>query len=584
MRIILFGLLLGCLTTPSGAQELPAAPAAETPPPSITPLPELHSPRATLQTFLRAMRDQETELATSCLDLGRLTTEATATSGPNVAYQLHALIIRMTKLSLDDPSILAQVPDDNLYAEPYRLDQISGGHSRSHELVLRRDNEDGNWRFSQETCENVESLYNQLEQLPTQPELTASVEEEIVQPISIRIRELFPVFLRQRTLIIPDYQWICLLALIFIGLAADTTTRWLLTLISSRWMDEFVEEEKIAERAKIWRPIGRLVNAATWYWGTKLIGLPPATLNILLAVLKLFTIYAAAWTAFTIIDVAAQYFARKAGETETKFDDLIVPMVSKSLKILTVCIALLTAAQTCDVPILGLMGGLGLGGAALAFASKDAVANFFGSVTVLFDRPFEVGDWIVTEGAEGTVEMVGFRSTRIRTFYNSLITLPNSQLTTAAVDNMGRRSYRRIKTTLGVQYDTTPNQLEAFCEGIRELIRRHPNTRKDYFHVYFNDFGPNSLNIMLYCFVQCPDWGAELQSRHSLLADIVRLAEKLHVKFAFPTRTVHMFNESESAAVPALDSPQEAGRALAEELYLGSAGSSTNQHDSEPRS
>ncbi|MGI9428779.1 MAG: mechanosensitive ion channel family protein [Bythopirellula sp.] len=562
-------LLLICLPTTTLLAQETQPPQANVPAAVIvTPLPELRSPKATLRSFLRAMRDQETELAASCLDLGRLTKEAAANSGPNVAYQLHVLIKRLTDLSLENERVWEGIPDENELTDPFSLNQIAGAKEKAGELVLRRNNEDGNWRFGPETCSKVELLYNTLEQLRTQLEPVDNVEEEIDQPISIRIRELFPVFLRQKTLIIPDYQWICLLALIFIGLAADVATRWLLALISSRWLDDYVEEEELAARAKIWRPIGRLVNAAIWYGGTKLIGLPPSALNILLAVLKLFTIYAAAWTAFTIIDVVAQYLARKAAGTETKFDDLIVPMVSKSLKILTVCIALLTTAQTFDVPILGLMGGLGLGGAALAFASKDAVANFFGSVTVLFDRPFEVGDWIVTEGAEGTVELVGFRSTRIRTFYNSLITLPNSHLTTAAVDNMGRRRYRRIKTTLGVQYDTAPDQLEAFCEGIRELIRHHPNTRKDYFHVYFNDFGPSALNIMLYCFVQCPDWGAELQSRHSLLSDIVRLADKLGVKFAFPTRTVHMTDADQQTALPNIESPHEIGRQLAKEIYL----------------
>ena len=575
MRITLLRLLLICLPTliclPATvllAQEKQAPQATVPAAVVVTPLPELRTPKATLHSFLRAMRDEETDLATSCLDLGRLTNEAAATSGPNVAYQLHVLIKRLTDLTLENERVWESIPDENELTDPFSLNHIAGADEKAGELVLRRNNEDGNWRFSPETCEKVELLYGTLEQLPTPSELADNVEEEIVQPVSIRIRELFPVPLRQKTLIIPDYQWICLLALIFIGLAADVATRWLLALISSRWLDNYVEEEKLAVRAKIWRPIGRLVNAATWYGGTKLIGLPPSTLSILLAILKLFTIYTAAWTAFVIIDVLAQYLARKAAVTATKFDDLIVPLISKSLKILTVCIALLTTAQTFDVPILGLMGGLGLGGAALAFASKDAVANFFGSVTVLCDRPFEVGDWIVTEGAEGTVEMVGFRSTRIRTFYNSLITLPNSHLTTAAVDNMGRRRYRRIKTTLGVQYDTTPDQLEAFCEGIRELIRRHPNTRKDYFHVYFNDFGPSALNIMLYCFVQCPDWGAELQSRHSLLSDIVRLADKVGVKFAFPTRTVHMTDADQQTALPDIESPHEVGRQLAKEIYL----------------
>lgn len=566
MRTLTFSLIfLGLIFTVAHGQ------APETPAP-LTPvaLPELRSPRATLQTFLRAMRDQETELAVSCLDLGALTSEAKATGGPNVAYQLHVVIKRLTGASLDDKQLWQAVPDENDDPDPFRLDSLTAAQPQAKSLVIRRSKNDSNWRFSEATCADIEAIYNQLEQAPELIEPLADDGEKIEQPFTIRLRNAFPVFLRNKTLLLPDYQWLCLLALIFIGLAADALTRWLLAVISSHWLGTYVEEEELVARAKIWRPIGRLVNAAMWYWGTKLIGLPPATLNILLAVLKLFTIYAAAWTAFAVIDVAAKYLAKQALRTDTKFDDLLVPLVTKSLKILATCIALLTAAQTFDLPILGLVGGLGLGGAALAFASKDAVANFFGSVTVLFDRPFEVGDWIVTEGAEGTVETVGFRSTRVRTFYNSLVTLPNSQLTTAAVDNMGRRRYRRIKTTLGLQYDTTPDQLEAFCEGVRELIRRHPNTRKDYFHVYFNDFGPSSLDVMLYCFLQCPDWGSELQSRHRLLADIIRLAEKLGVQFAFPTRTLYMADSSSESMPFELGEPLETGKEFAEKIALRS--------------
>tara|TARA_Y100000814_G_C12204369_1_gene359078 strand:+ start:93 stop:500 length:408 start_codon:yes stop_codon:yes gene_type:complete len=131
---------------------------------------------------------------------------------------------------------------------------------------------------------------------------------------------------------------------------------------------------------------------------------------------------------------------------------------------------------------------------------------------------------------------------------------------------MGRRRYRRIKTTLGVQYDTSSDQLEAFCEGVRELIRRHPDTRKDYFHVYFNDFGASSLNIMLYCFLHCPDWGTELSGRHKLLADIVRLADKLNVKFAFPTRTLHMASPDDQNLAPEFDQPLQAGKEVAVEI------------------
>jgi MscS family membrane protein len=264
---------------------------------------------------------------------------------------------------------------------------------------------------------------------------------------------------------------------------------------------------------------------------------------VLLAGLQFFAVVSAIWTIFLFTDLLAGYLGRKAAATHTRFDDLLVPLVSKSIKAFVVCVGLLLCAETFNLPLTGLIGGLGIGGAALAIASKDAISNLFGSFTVLLDRPFEIGDWIVCDDVEGTVEQVGFRSTRVRTFYNSLISIPNSQFTTAVVDNMGRRHYRRIKTYLTVQYDTTPEQLEAFCEGIRELIRSHPYTRKDYFHVYFNRFGENSLDVLLYCFLACPDWSAELRERERLFLDIVRLAQRLDISFAFPTRTLHLFNE-----------------------------------------
>jgi MscS family membrane protein len=126
------------------------------------------------------------------------------------------------------------------------------------------------------------------------------------------------------------------------------------------------------------------------------------------------------------------------------------------------------------------------------------------------------------------------------------VTVPNSQLTTAVVDNLGKRSYRRIKTMLGLQYDSTPDQIDAFCEGVRELLRRHPYTRKDYYHVYLNQFSGSSLDVLLYCFLECPDWSVELRERHRLFIDILKLADKLGVSFAYPTRTLHMFQEEGS--------------------------------------
>ncbi|MBT6325612.1 MAG: mechanosensitive ion channel, partial [Bdellovibrionales bacterium] len=113
------------------------------------------------------------------------------------------------------------------------------------------------------------------------------------------------------------------------------------------------------------------------------------------------------------------------------------------------------------------------------------------------------------------------------------------------IDNFGMREYRRFKTTIGVQYDTSPEKLEAFCEGIRQIIINHEYTRKDYFHVYFSNFGSSSLDILVYVFWRVPDWATELNEKHRLLIDILRLGNQMDINFAFPTRTLHLFNEEQ---------------------------------------
>jgi len=241
-KILLALLLSGLFVSAALAQEPEPAPAV------VKPLPELRSPRATVHTFLRAMRDKETELAISCLDLGKLTKEATATSGLNVVYQLHVVIKRLTKITLDDEWPRKELPDENEDSTQFSLEGITGSLPKAADLILRRNKDDANWRFSQATCDGIATLYNALEQAsePTTAQQISIAEEieEIEKPFAIRLRDLFPNFLLNKTFLLPDYQWICLLTLIFFGLAADILTRWFLSLISSRWLENYIEEEE----------------------------------------------------------------------------------------------------------------------------------------------------------------------------------------------------------------------------------------------------------------------------------------------------------------------------------------------------
>ena len=559
------------------------------PPPMVDPFlkQQLLSPQQTFRTFLRAINENRFSTAATCLDLSALPPETRSAQGGELAWKLKNIIDKIIEVDYSkityDPQGRPLLDRDSGDASngPRRVDTSALASNRFdlidlsypleddiddiEKIFLARGN-NGLWRFSAETVAAIENIYPRWKNRENVAGIDTSQQR---RPFSVWLAEQFPEQLQEKHFVLRDYQWICLIILIFIGFGADLLVRHLCHLLAGFWLRLRNGDLDSAIERRVWRPIGLLVQALVWYYGTRMIGLPQFALDILLVGLKFFTVVAAIWTTFRFIDLIASVGARQALKTETKFDDLLIPLITRSLKAVVVCVGVLICAETFNLPLTGLLGGLGIGGAALAFASKDAVSNLFGSVTVLMDRPFEIGDWIVTKDAEGTVETVGFRSTRVRTFYNSVITVPNSLLTTAIVDNMGRRRYRRIKTMLGLRYDTTPEQIDAFCEGVREIIRRHPYTRKDYYHVYFNQFNESSLDVLLYCFIECPDWSVELRERHRLFVDILRLAKSLGIGFAFPTRTLHMHQEdppSPSSPPPEMGDSLHAGRLAAAKI------------------
>jgi len=196
--------------------------------------------------------------------------------------------------------------------------------------------------------------------------------------------------------------------------------------------------------------------------------------------------------------------------------------------------------QNLGYSVTSLIAGVGLGGAALALASKDTVANLFGSLVIFIDRPFQIGDWVEIGPVEGTVEEVGLRVTLIRTFANSLITVPNAQLTTTAINNWSRMRKRRIKLTLGLTYDTTPDKMEAAVEAVREVLRQEERIDQSFFLVNFTDLGAHSVDIFVYCFTITTRWDEHLQIRQDVLLKFMRAIKDLGLQFAFPTQTIHL--------------------------------------------
>ena len=224
----------------------------------------------------------------------------------------------------------------------------------------------------------------------------------------------------------------------------------------------------------------------------------------------------------------------------TNLESHLVPFVSRIAKFLVVSFGLLVLLQNMGVNVFSLVAGLGIGGVAIALAAKDSLSNILAYFNIMLDAPYSVGDWISCGHIEGTVMEIGLRSSKVKTFYDSLVSIPNYKLADSFIDNMGKRSFRRTRIFLGVQYDTPPNRLEDFISGIKKILKGNSYIRQDYFQVYFNDFGASELKIILNFFLKVQDWESELREKQNIFFNILRLAEQLKVNFAFPTQSLHI--------------------------------------------
>ncbi len=424
----------------------------------------------------------------------------------------------------------------------------------------------GGWAFSGETLDRVTSWDLALKDAPPVSEFLDDL--SFLERKRWELRNELPQSMRQSAFILENWQWLGILIFVFLGVLAERIITMFVSRLARRAAGKVSIDEETFGNFR--RPFGLLMIAAIFRWTLPLLGLEPEHHRILLFAVGFVLAVAGVWTAYRIVDVICAYLSSKADLTENTFDDMLVPLLERTLKILITIVGLVYIASLLSGDLYGIIAGLSIGSLAVGFAAKDSIENLFGTFTVLLDKPFALGDYVAVGSVEGSIEKVGFRSTRLRTGYNSLVTVPNSRFINSDVDNYGARAYRRIKTTLGLTYDTPPTKLEAFCEGVRELIRRHPHTRKDSFHVYVHEFGPNSIDVMLQCHIVTMDRSTELQERERLYLDILKLAESLKVEFAFPTQTVHMMKPEDapdhSDAPQSSEAAAERGRELAQGL------------------
>ncbi len=415
-----------------------------------------------------------------------------------------------------------------------RLNTIvdSSGEQRKFQLFLSEPDiflvkVGDNWYYSKRTAEMIPQMYEDI--FPWGSDLLIEYTGSIGQ------KALFNLWI---------WQWIGIVLLIAAAYLLYWILKFLIEFIIGRvaktQLKRMIPNMDLIH--KIARQLSFFLLARFLILALPIIHLPVKLNSVVVFNLRLISVIFIIILAMRLIDYLIYYLSKLAEKTESTMDDQLIPSLRTILKVIVVIMGIFYLLRILNVDIAPLIAGISIGGIAIALAAQDSVKNFFGSILIFVDKPFQIGDWIVFDGASGTIEEVGLRSTRIRTFANSLVYVPNGILADKVIDNMGLRVYRRFTTDVGVTYDTPPELIEAFVEGIKKLVAVHPTTRKDYYEVHLNSFGPSSLNIMVYIFFDVPDWTGELKGRHEIMLGIIKLASKLGVEFAFPTQTLHIQN------------------------------------------
>ena len=396
----------------------------------------------------------------------------------------------------------------------------------------------GNWYYSPETTSKVDEIYKSV--FPWYTE---------------KLMQIIPEFGHRSFLHIELWQFFGILFIALISLMLFYALRKIVYLILRRvqyWIVHKSNDKINLSLKKLTRPLVLLL--LIWFIKTVLPSLMLdldvntflfLALNIMVTV---FWIYVFLKLVKVIMNIYADY----AEASEGKLDDQLVPILHNFLTGLVIILGGLKLLTLFGVDPVTVVAGASIGGLAVALASQDTVKNLIGTIMIFIDKPFHIGDWVEAGGVAGTVETVGFRSTRLRASDTTIFQIPNSALSEMVVNNKGLRSFRRYQTNLGLRYDTPPELIEAFVIGVRRIIELDPGTRNDAFNAEFIGFGSSSLDIMVNVYFVELDWNKEQASKHKLHIAILKLAKELGVDFAFPstTVTIEQFPEKKAITLP----------------------------------
>lgn len=297
----------------------------------------------------------------------------------------------------------------------------------------------------------------------------------------------------------------------------------------------------------IWRalqpPLRFLFITLGIYFSLKFLPLSVALNLTLLKLFRMAIIIILAWVFYNL--AGARLFVVVSRSFELEIDEILIPFLSKFTRVLIVVLALSIIAEEWGYNVSSFVAGLGLGGLAVALAAQDALGNIFGGIVIIMDKPFSIGERITTPSVDGTVEDISFRSTKVRTLTNAVVTVPNSTLANEPITNWAKMEKRRITFSLGINSDAPLEKLRNSLEKIRGMLENHPGIHQETIHAVFDQFNEGRLEILFYFFTVTTDWGEYLKIKEEVNFNTLTIVKEEGLSLAFPGRNVYLQNDPE---------------------------------------
>ena len=486
-----------------------------------------NTPRSTVQGFLEASRAGDFHLASEYLDLSQVENDQ-GQNGPRLAYKLKVVLDR--QLWIDLSTLSAENEGERNDGLPDNRESIGSIelNGTEMEVLLSRHSLEGSepiWQFAASSVSLTPKLYEEYGDGP--------IASLLPQPLTAL------TFLEIRL-----WQW---LGVIFF-LVLSFVTGWIAAFALVQVVRPVVRKSKSSLDDKllsiVTQPIRLLITTGIFSLSLGWLYLSVPAEKALKGLAGALAVAGFIWLTFRFVDLLADGLNRRFKESGRAVAGHFLPLSARILKVVLGAIAILASLESLGFDVTALIAGLGVGGLAVALAAQKTLENIFGGVTVLLDQPVKPGDFCRFGDNVGTVEEIGLRSTRVRTLERTIISIPNAEFASLQLENFADRDRILVRTTLGLRYETTADQLRYVMIELRKMLYSHPRIAPEPTRVRLVGFGGSSVDLELYCYVQTNNWEDYLAVREDVFLRIMGIVDQSGTGFAFPSQTTYLSKDS----------------------------------------